>query len=190
MSRSGAINDLIRAPVSRKKIAENDHVAWYHVDGTGETGPFSAEQFKEKVANSIGSDQFFCCDGMNQWKRVDEFRAIFAAKPSLEPPSGSTRIILRDFSKHGYLRQILERLFIAFNLLMGILLIYYWIKVIDAMVENEVGKADAYVATAIILFCWLAGDVIIRILLFLTCRPRSVIREIQTQERSLRRAGV
>lgn len=45
--------------LSGKPSAEGNTAGWYYVDGTGETGPFTAEEFKEKIANSIGTDQFF-----------------------------------------------------------------------------------------------------------------------------------
>ncbi|MEZ5889422.1 MAG: DUF4339 domain-containing protein [Xanthobacteraceae bacterium] len=151
--------------LSGKPPAEGGTAGWYYVDGTGETGPFTAEEFKEKIANSVGTDQFFWCDGMSEWKRVEEFRAIFAARSQGPPtPVAPTRMMRKR--DRGYVRQICERVFIGFNLLMVIWLVFYWMRVFDQMVENQTGKADVYTETAIFLLLWVVGDAILGIILF------------------------
>lgn len=119
---------------------------------------------------------------MSEWKPVEEFRAIFARSPhGPSSPVAPPRIIRKR--DRGYLRQIFERLFIGFNLLMVIWLVFYWIKVIDAMLEDETGKADLYTQAAIFLLFWAAGDVILGILLFLTRGSKSIIEEMQSPGR-------
>jgi hypothetical protein len=93
-----------------------------------------------------------------------------------------TRIIRTETRRRGAFGKIMKFLFIAFNVIMIIWLVSYWVQVgqlvNDTSGASQTGAAiGATIGTSFILMFWAAGDVILGLFLLLTPGKKLIVEE-------------
>ncbi len=92
-------------------------------------------------------------------------------------------VVQRHVRKRGFFGKLFKLLFIAFNILMIIWLGSYWITAGDLInnaaseAEKAGGAVGATIGTGVLLFFWVAGDVILGLFTLLTRGQTVVITE-------------
>jgi hypothetical protein len=93
-------------------------------------------------------------------------------------------LVQREIRKRGFFGKLFKFLFIAFNILMVIWLFSYWGQIGGMMDGNKYERAGAAIGatigTGMLVFFWVAGDVILGLFVLLTRGQRILI----TEERS------
>jgi NADH:ubiquinone oxidoreductase subunit 6 (subunit J) len=91
--------------------------------------------------------------------------------------------IQREVRKRGFFGKLAKFLFIAFNLLMLLWLITYWVSAGNLMSEMQSeaeragGAVGATLATGMLLFFWVAGALILGLITLFTRGQRTLITE-------------
>lgn len=92
-------------------------------------------------------------------------------------------IVQREIRKRGFFGHVFKWLFIIFNVLMLLWLFAYWSKIggmIDpsaSQAEKAGGAIGAAVGTGMLVFFWVAGDIILGLFTLLTRGKRILITE-------------
>lgn len=93
--------------------------------------------------------------------------------------------IQREIRKRGIGGKLIKFLFIAFNILMLIWLVSYWVQIgnmmdgVQSEAERAGGAVGATLGTGMLLFIWAAGAIILGILTMLTRGQRILVTEEQ-----------
>ena len=93
------------------------------------------------------------------------------------------QVIRREVRKRGVFGKLLKFLFIAFNLLMLVWLVSYWVQVgsVFNTVNSDVGRTGvsigATLGTSFIIFFWAAGAIILGLLTMFSRGSKILIEE-------------
>ncbi|WP_296747310.1 hypothetical protein [Mesorhizobium sp.] len=91
-------------------------------------------------------------------------------------------VVQREIRKRGFFGHVFKWLFIIFNILMLLWLVGYWSQ-ISGMIghgsdaEKAGGAIGAAIGTSMLLFFWVAGDIILGLFTLLTRGKRILITE-------------
>jgi hypothetical protein len=94
-------------------------------------------------------------------------------------------VVRHERYQRGVFGKIFKFCFVAFNLLMVVWLISYWVQIGSMYngITSEAGRAGASigatVGTSMLLFLWLCGDVILGLLTFFSRGEKIITEEIQ-----------
>lgn len=92
-------------------------------------------------------------------------------------------VIQREIRKRGVFGHIFKWLFILFNILMAWMMLSYWAKIggsfdhMSSDAERAGGAIGATIGTGLLLFFWVAGDIILGLFTLLTRGKRILITE-------------
>ncbi len=96
------------------------------------------------------------------------------------------QVIRREVRKRGFFGKLFKFLFVAFNLLMVVWLVSYWVQIGNMFntLNSDAGRTGASIGatlgTSFIIFFWAAGALILGLLTMLS-RGTKIITEETTQ---------